>query len=365
MLHMADMHLDWPFTAMGADGRRSSMRREELRDVFAEIISLAQQSEVQVLLIAGDLFELSSVTRPLLQFIDRQFRRIPGIRIFISPGNHDPFLPDSPWGSYAWAPNVHIFGPGRPERVDLPDLPVSVSGWGFGAWEVRESRLGEFPPFERERINLAVLHGGEGAYQPFLPAELARLGADYAALGHIHKQGVVLEQAGRVIARYSGSPEALSFGEPGEHGIYLGTVSKLTNQMAFMPTGRRRYSTQAVDVTGAVSLEDLAKAALAVDSPENRQQHCYRLALSGAVDPELVISLPLLQEKLAGEFFFVKLLDQTEPDYDLPALALEKSARGLFVRKLLGMAQTAPDQRQRIRRALALGLAAFEGRGAR
>lgn len=363
MLHFADMHLEWPFA--GSDGLRARMRREELKESFAGIISLAAENHVQVLLIAGDLFELSGATPGLLQFIDRQFRRIPGVQVFISPGNHDPYLDGGPWASYSWAPNVHIFGPGRPERVDLPDLPVSVAGWGFGAWEVRESQVGTFPPFDPARINLVVMHGGEGAYHPFQPTELARLGADYIALGHIHKPGVVLEQAGRLVARYSGSPEALSFGEPGEHGVCLGTVSKLATRMDFVPTGRRRYITQAVDVTGAVSLEDLAAAALGADAPANRQQHCYRLELTGAVDPALEVALPVLQEKLAGEFYFVRLIDRTEPDYDLEALAAERSARGLFVRKLVALAEASPDQARRVRRALALGLAAFEGRGAR
>lgn len=366
ILHMADMHLEWPFAGMGMDRTRGRLRREELKKVFAGIIDLAEQEEVQVLLIAGDLLEHQHATRGTAQFLDRQFRRIPGTRIFISPGNHDPFLPNSYYQTYPWSENVHIFGP-EPERVDLPDLPVSVLGWGFPAWEVGEWRLASVPALDPQRINLAVFHGGEGAYHPFRPADLAGLaahGVDYIALGHIHQGGVLLEQGGRVVARYSGSPEALSFGEPGEHGVFLGTVSKEESRVAFRPTGLRRYISREVPVDGAVSLEDVVARILAVDDSAARQQHCYRLTLTGTVDPGLAVDLALLREMVQGEFYHVKLLDETRPDWDLDALAEERSARGLFVQQMRAMAQAEADPavRRRVLRALDLGLQALAGK---
>lgn len=364
VLHMADMHLEWPFAGLGMDGAKGRLRREELKTVFAGIIDLAEREAVDVLLVAGDLVEHRHATRGTAQFLDRQFRRIPRTRVFVSPGNHDPFLPNSYYQTYPWAPNVHIFGP-EPERVDLPELPVSVFGWGFPTWEVTRWQLGAIPGADPARINLAVLHGGEGAYHPFRPADLAGLGMDYIALGHIHQQGVVLEQGGRVMARYPGSPEALSFGEPGEHGIFLGSVSKEESRLAFLPTGLRQYFTRAVPVDGAVSLEDVAASILATDEPEARRQHCYRLALTGAVDPDLSLDLAVLLEKVAGAFYHLKLLDETVPDWDLAALAQERSARGLFVQRMTAMAEAEQDPalRRRIRRALDLGLTALAGKG--
>lgn len=359
MLHMADMHLAWPFAG---DGPRAGVRREELKAVFTSMIDLAIEQQVQILLIAGDLFEHAHAGRGLIKFIDDQFRRIAGVHVFISPGNHDPLLPDSYYRSYPWAPNVYIFGP-TAERVDLPDMPVSVYGWGFDTWEVRDYRLAGLRVVDPSRVNLVVLHGGDEKYHPFRPADLAAIGADYIALGHIHKEGSFLEQQGRVIARYSGSPEALGFGEPGEHGVYLGSVEKQVNRMAWVPTGRRRYITAEVDVSGAISLEDVAARMTEVAEPAARAQHAYRLTLTGAVDPELLLDLTVLQATLADQFYLLKLADRTSPDYDLAALSRERSARGLFVQRLQTMAAAEPDPavRRRIERALALGLAAFGG----
>lgn len=364
ILHVSDIHLDWPFTGLGGGETRSRLRREEVKAVFADIIDLALRAQVQVVLVAGDLFEHKYATRSTIKFIDDQFRRLGDVPVFISPGNHDPFVPGSFYETFPWAPNVHIFGP-EPERVDLDGLPVTVRGWGFPTWEVRECQLRRFPAAAPGRVNLVVVHGGEGAYHPFSAADLAALRADYIALGHIHKQGAMLEEAGRVIARYSGSPEALHFGEPGEHGVYVGTVSTDYARLEFVPTGRRRYVSIDVDVTGAVSVADLAAAVRAVAPAAERSQHGYRITLCGAVSADLRVDVALLLDLLSPEFFVLKLVDGTAPDVDLQALARERSARGLFVQRLLEMEQAEADpvRRRVVRKALTHGLAAFAGKG--
>lgn len=364
VLHMADMHLEWPFAGMGVDSHRGRMRREELKEVFASIVDLAIREEVQLFLIAGDLFEHEHLTRATVRFLEQQFRRLEGIRVFISPGNHDPLLPNSYYRSCPWPENVHIFG-SETERVDLDDLGVSVYGWGFGAWEVTSWQLSDLKIMDPRRINIVLVHGGDERYHPFKPSDLTVMGADYIALGHIHKPGVVWEEDGRLIAQYPGSPEALSFGEPGVHGVMVGTLSRQVNSLKFFPTGRREFITRDVDVTGTSSPEELIEAVLAADDEERRLTHCYRLNLTGAVDAELSLDLPVLQERLAPHFYLLRLQDTTQPDYDLAVIARERTARGLFVQRLMALEAAAEDPRERARfqRALAYGLAAFQERG--
>lgn len=364
VLHMADMHLEWPFAGMGIDSHRGRVRREELKEVFASVVDLAIREGVQLFLIAGDLFEHEHLTRATVRFLEQQFRRLEGVRVFISPGNHDPLLPNSYYRSYPWPENVHIFSP-TVERVDLDDLGVSVYGWGFGAWEVPSYQLGGLKIADSDRLNIVVVHGGDERYHPFRPGDLAALGADYVALGHIHKQGVLYEEDGRVIARYPGSPEALSFGEPGVHGVYVGSLSKQVNSLQFHPTGRREFVTLNLDVTGVTTVEELQEMLLTADSADRRQSHCYRINLTGAVDLGLPIDLPVLQERLAPQFYLLRLIDQTRPDYDLAAISRERTARGLFVQRLLALEEAAASELERVRvqRALQIGLAAFAERG--
>jgi exonuclease SbcD len=358
ILHMADMHLDWPFAGLG---ERAKPRRAELRDRFVQIIDLAITHHVEVMLIAGDLFEHQHVGTGTIQFLAAQFRRIPQVQIFLSPGNHDPYLPTSYYATYPWPENLHIFGP-EIDRVDLPDLPVSVYGWGFGAWEVPHYQLGGLRIGDSDRINLLVTHGGDPFYHPFKPSDLEAIGADYAALGHIHKPGVVLQQGGRVIAQYSGSPEALGFGEPGDHGVLVGSISKNETRLSFHSTAYRRCVSVEIDLSGVETTDQISQLLLRVEEAD-RRRHAYRITLTGEIDSALALDLSLLQSRLVPHFYFLKLIDRTRPAYDLGRIAAERSARGLFVQRLLAMEGEEQDEagQLRIRRALALGLSAFEG----
>jgi exonuclease SbcD len=381
-LQMADLHLAWPFT--GLPERVSRLRRAELRAALVRIVDLALAEGVQLLLVAGDLYEHTHADRPLASFIAEQFERLGEIPVLVSPGNHDPFLPGSYWESFPWPSNVRVFGP-TPERIDLDPLPVTVWGWGFGAWEVHEFQLGAVRPVPG-RINLGLWHGGGPPYHPFEATDLDALGLDYVAVGHIHKPGPIEGRSARTLAWYSGSPEPLSFGEPGEHGIILGEIitgegdsdevvaaaatlaaGRARVDCRFVPLAVRACLTRDVDVTGVNGPEAVVERVRQAFTPGERERDLCRAILTGRIDPALSLDVALLTELLAADFFLIRLQDRTEPDWDLEGLARERTARGLFVQRLLRLLQGTTDEREqaRVRRALHLGLTALakgEGR---
>ena len=55
IMHMADFHLDSAFS--GFDKDSSDARRKELRSCFADAMKKARESKVELVLIAGDLFD--------------------------------------------------------------------------------------------------------------------------------------------------------------------------------------------------------------------------------------------------------------------------------------------------------------------
>ena len=55
ILHTADIHLDSPFSSL--DPKKSEERRDELRDAFENMMKYAKESGVEIVLIAGDLFD--------------------------------------------------------------------------------------------------------------------------------------------------------------------------------------------------------------------------------------------------------------------------------------------------------------------
>jgi exonuclease SbcD len=359
-LQVADLHLAWPFT--GLPERVSRLRRAELRAALVRLVDLALAERVSLVLIAGDLYEHTHADRPLAAFIAEQLARLAPIPVLVSPGNHDPLLPGSYWETYPWPPNVRVFDP-TPERFDLDELNLTVWGWGFGAWEVHDFQLGGIRRAPG-RVNLGLFHGGGAPYHPFGAAELQALDLDYVALGHIHKPGPITGRDGRLLAWYSGSPEPLSFGEPGEHGAILGRVEEANGRgvvtCRFLPLASRSCLTRAVDLTGVGGPEAAAARIGAAFTDDERQRDLCRVQLTGRIDPALSLETAMLEEMLAPTFLHLRVEDKTEPDWDLEAIAREKSVRGLFVERLQRLAAGADSHEvARIRRALHLGLTAL------
>lgn len=57
MIHAADLHMDSAFDALGA---RAAQRREEQRELLGDIVKLARERQVDLLLLAGDLLDSCS-----------------------------------------------------------------------------------------------------------------------------------------------------------------------------------------------------------------------------------------------------------------------------------------------------------------
>ena len=108
-IHTSDVHLDTSFSGSGFPSRLGDRKREAIRGTFRRIMEDARSCNVDFVLIAGDLFELERITPDTFEFLKQQFENLGGIRVFISPGNHDPCAQGSPYREESWPANVHIF----------------------------------------------------------------------------------------------------------------------------------------------------------------------------------------------------------------------------------------------------------------
>ena len=55
ILHTGDIHLDSPFS--GLDPRSAEIRKNELRAAFTSMMTYAKMNNVDMLLMAGDIFD--------------------------------------------------------------------------------------------------------------------------------------------------------------------------------------------------------------------------------------------------------------------------------------------------------------------
>ncbi len=372
IVHCADMHLDSSFVRFGLRDSGAAVRAAEIRAAFARIVDLARVEDTDILLIAGDFFEHDCVKKPTIRFvIDQIEKKIPDVPVFIAPGNHDPKTRASYYSTTDWPENVTIFGP-EWQTVEIPGKNAFVHGWGHDRPHVKERRLAELRIPASDAVHVVLIHGaddtnafGPSEYLPFNRDECLASGADYVAVGHIHRFGVVAERPDGEgwLAAYPGSPESLDFGQKSDHGVIAGTVGKDGNDLRLLQVGHREHFSLEVDVTRADTEEQVVERITGVAPEADRQKHLYRLTLTGEIDPALELDAEALESVLAGGFHYVELTDATRPAWDLHEIAWQNTLAGRFTKEMLAqLGASGEDERGEIELAIRHGLRALEGR---
>ena len=107
-VHIADIHFDAPFMTLGVRNL-SEQRRLEQRNAFKKVIEYIKENKIPYLFICGDLYEHEYIKKSTIEYINKLFETISETKIYIVPGNHDPYIKNSYYAKYEWARNVKIF----------------------------------------------------------------------------------------------------------------------------------------------------------------------------------------------------------------------------------------------------------------
>ena len=349
MIHAADLHLDSPFEGLGGAG--AAMRRAEQREMLRRIFALVEETQAQLLLLAGDVFDSRDFVYAETAEQLRSALSCCPAKVFVAPGNHDPYRPSSPWATGGFE-GVHIFKSGSVSRVELPEEGVCVYGAAFTD-SAAPPLLRGFHAGEREDMwNIGVFHGDtrtpDSRYGPVSEADIAQSGLDYLALGHVHSRSP-LSRSGGTWWAYPGCSEGRGFDETGEKGVYLVELSEEGCSARFIPTCVRRYGIAEADVS----------ADIAAQLPQGTENDIYRLILRG--ECERSPDMRALHARLASRFFSLEIRDAPRPLRDIWESAEQDSLRGLFLRRMRAKYESADEnERQKIIQAVRWGLAALE-----
>jgi len=355
LLHFADLHLDAPFAWASPDGAR--LRRRNRRHTLTRILELAVEEGCDAILSAGDLFELDRVRPDTLEFLRSAFTGV-AIPIYLVPGNHDWLSPRSPYVTVRWPPNVHLFTSDRLEPVTLRD-GLTLWGAAHRAPANTDDFFREFRP-DRGGTHIALAHASERStlpwqelgkqpHAPFEAVELQRADLSHAFLGHYH----VPRDAER--HTYPGNPDPLEFGETGDRGAVLATLSgdgSIHRERRSVAVSRVHDVT--VTLFGAAHAEEVAAA---VSQALAGLDGFVRLTMNGEVAATLELELGDLHrlgDHLDG---LVIRTGELSTAYDLHEIEGEATVRGHFVRSARAIED--PEQRRRV---LLTGLRALEGR---
>lgn len=367
IMHTGDIHLDSPFS--GLTPRFAETRRGELRATFTSMMTYAKMNNVDLMLIAGDVFDSEYVTRETYSLLCREFENF-GKPVFITPGNHDPASRESVWQRYSFPDNVCVFRDDKLASVELDGLGgcgVTVYGFGYTSAEMTECPLVGFSVRDRDRINLLVCHSEIGVPStkncPLSPAQIEVFGADYTALGHIHNPPTPGKNN-----RYSycGCPEPRAFDETGAKGALIVEIDKdgRESHVNIKPVrfSKRRYERGEITVDGAASMTDI-DSAVKKFVYENRygEDTLLSLKIRGYVSPSLIIDTESMDGAAYG-LYFMKVEDATLPDLDTDALLSDVTIRGEVFRQLKPMLDSSDEREKEVgRRALRYAFSALSG----
>lgn len=332
ILHCADFHLGSPMTSVP---ECANIRRDELLTSLCAVVDLCLAENVQVLLIAGDLFDSPYVSDEICRVVQKQLSRL-DIPVFIALGNHDYNAPGGAYSRMELPSNVYVFD-GAFSVVELQEIGLRVGGAGFTDEYCEESLMGDFAFPDDDFVNVALLHGDlvspgtKSRYNPIYTSAFYKNCVDYCALGHIHKRTFPAWR-GFAACAYSGSVESRGFDETGEKGVYIGTIAKGEYCLDFKRICKRIYHEINLDVTGCETADDVYEAV--VKSVDGDKKDLYKIVLNGKLPVNVRVNADVIKNRLS-DVFFVKIINETGLALDYEMIRKENSLRGFFLNDML------------------------------
>ncbi len=358
IMHLADLHLDSPFSLRSPS--EAERFRTELRGAFTSACLLAKSGGINIVLIAGDLFDSEYVTADTKELLVKTFASCPNIRFFIAAGNHDPYSAGSVYDTVKFPENVHVFGHGM-ECIRLEDEGVCIYGRSFASRTMETSPLAGVGRLDDGMINILVCHGEMSPLStngPISKKEIASSGFDYIALGHIHAPSGLLKE-GNTYYSYSGCLVGRSFDETGKHGCMAGFVGKNECDMRFVQIAKRRYEICDIDLSDTHSRTEAIEK-IRSEIKAYTADTVVRLILSGQTDVPTVFTADDI-----GAVCGLEIIDRTSPRDSFTDLEKSSTLKGVFYRMMcdrLHMLDSGSEDYAVTLSALKLGLAALSDR---
>lgn len=330
-IHIADMHFDSPFVNLADKENLGEKRRLEQRKIFKKVIEYIKNNNIEYLFISGDLYEHKYIKKTTIEYINNLFKEIPNTKIYISPGNHDPFLKNSYYNKFNWNENVKIFT-NKIEKIETEK--ANIYGFGFDDFYCTDCGIENLEIDEKNKLNILVIHGTlngasieEKQYNSIKSKTLEEKGFDYVALGHIHKLDYNTSENQRIV--YPGSTASLGFDELGGHGMIVGELEKEKINLQFIKLDETEFKIQELDITEINSKEELIEKINELNIEENNLIEIYLTGKRNFEIDTYEIKKFITNEKI------IKIKNKTKINYNLEKISEENTLRGIFVKKML------------------------------
>lgn len=355
-LHTADLHLDSPLRGLDRyEGAPVDEVRGATRRAFENLIVIALRERVDLVVIAGDLYDGDWLDHNTGLFFTKGVTQLAeeGIPVALVRGNHD--AASRLTKALRLPGNVHLFADSRPETKVFEDIGIAVHGQSFANAVISEDLAAGYPPPVTGCFNLGLLHSslnGRPGHAPYAPTQLDVLrgkGYGYWALGHVHAAEIVCRDPWVV---YPGNTQGRHIRETGAKGCALITVEDHDIAHQFIALDVMRWTSLSLDISALPDLEALLDQVkqnlrrLLAEADERTLAVRVQVRGSGPLHGRLAAQPELVEQELRNaaieatnaRIWIEKIELHTRPLLDLDQLAKRDDPVGMLIRELRSLA---------------------------
>jgi len=349
IIHTADVHLGARHDDLG---EQAAAQRERQFAAFTATVDLAIAERVDLVLIAGDLFDSNVQPRRSVERVAAELARLvqARIRAVIIPGTHDVYDRSSIYRAYdlktlagsAAADDFLTVLTSDLPAVYLNAIDTVVHGRVFPTKRAPTSPLAGFDaatatPAGKWRIGM--VHGSlsipgktDRDEVVFTVDEIAASHLDYLALGHWHssQQG----RGGAVTYAYSGAPEPVALDQDRAGKVLLVELDEAPGKRIVTVeervVGRTRFDRTELDAATVKSQPTL------IETLEKRADPDLVLdvRLVGVRPDDLDLDMDEIETRLAPSFLKVRVRDRSMPALTSGVLPSPDTVAGAFIRDM-------------------------------
>lgn len=306
-IHSGDIHLGTAFKTASFASGRGEQRRLELWNSFQRLIDYAIDKKIDLIFLAGDLFEEDMFTIKDINRLKDILSKAIDQKILIVGGNHDKLNSKSMYNRVEWPQNTTILKDKETSKVKFEDMKLTVHGYSWA------NTIGNIEKTPNHR-NILVLHADISDHSSFDLRQLKDLEMDYVALGHIHKPQFLEDNIA-----YCGSLEPLDFGETGARGFIEGKLGE-KNSFLFKPFSKREFYIKELEITEQMTLNGIITKIEEVTQGEYNKNF-YRIILKGLMP--YYIDLEDIESALGEKFYHIELVNNSKKDFDIEKIKNE------------------------------------------
>ena len=321
-LHIADVHLDQMINNVGENENK---RRHEIIEAFSRAIQYIKNMKIEYLFIAGDFYEHKYIKDTTIEIIINLFKEISNTKIFITPGNHDPFVKDSIYDRFDFPENVYIFR--DMEMVETKD--ANIFGFGFtDFYPLKNVNFGNIKPLKNGKKNILIAHTDIYSKKYEYDKEIYRLmkkDFDYIALGHIHS-GNYSKNSKKI---YPGSFAEFTFkaADGGTTGGVFGTIERGVLKTELLEFDNKKYIKYKYDISLENSLNSII---MNLNNLKFKSNEVVRIVFVGT--KKISINKKFILDNLRNENI-IQIEDQSKLMLDYKKYKNEISLRGIYIKK--------------------------------